>query len=145
MQIKSRFQHYRVSQASTSPSSQDAFYVKFLDTWTVKLTTLDDQLAQIADYNFFFALVFQITIKHQEKIFTLRKHIPSSYPNITVLNKIHPLPPVFFSLFTNNRAAWKITGSSYAVKDKTQNCFSCSIFTNESLNTSETLLKCSYV
>ena len=54
MQIKSRFQHYRVSQASTSPSSQDAFYVKFLDTWTVKLTTLDDQLAQIADYNFFF-------------------------------------------------------------------------------------------
>ena len=95
MQIKSRFQHYRVSQASTSPSSQDAFYVKFLDTWTVKLTTLDDQLAQIADYNFFFALVFQRTIKHQEKIFTLRKHIPSSYPNITVLNKIHPLPPVF--------------------------------------------------
>ena len=94
MQIKSRFQHYRVSQASTSPSSQDAFYVKFLDTWTVKLTTLDDQLAQIADYNFFFCISFSKNHKTSRK-FTLRKHIPSSYPNITVLNKIHPLPPVF--------------------------------------------------
>ena len=71
--------------------------MKFLDAPRIKRPHINNQLAQIilrADYNFF-TLVFQRTMKHQESVVRLKKHIPLSYPNITVLNKIHLLPPFF--------------------------------------------------
>lgn len=65
----------------------------------------------------FFALVFQRAMKYWEKvIYTKTKQkkkkstFPSSSQSITVLNKIHLLPP-FLSFFTNNITIWKITGT----------------------------------